>query len=313
MPVCIVLGCISGKQSLLDTKIPIPKSPSMRNKWLVKINRLDYEGLDKARICIKHFCRDDFTDYKTVRGKENVIRRLKPTAVPSLYLSNHPMNYYSIRSNNLSSANQQETIEDKNKVNSDTELIQVLQNPIVAWYKLNSEVEDEHITTSILPKGRPIPAPRRNKRPWNNMSSDNTILPKPKKRTKFYHQGLQSEPIIDESSAKPDDNKNDAAEPNGHAKKQNESDTFNEPVDEIAPDNDDKQDDQGNLLRGIDIWSVAAYKQLMTLSIILLQYFILLPCKVCITERRTNSGVFLQRQQRIVNYYAKKFVKESQK
>ena len=220
MPVCIVLGCQS-----LDTTVPLPNSPGIRDKWLEKINRLDYEFVNKARICVKHFCRDDFT----VRGKENTIRRLKPTAIPSLYLSNHPMNYYSIGTNSLKSANQQK---DKNKVDSDTELIypkmQVLQNCLVASYKFNSEAEDELITSSILHKTCPIPAPRRIKRPWDNLSSD-TILPKPKKRTKFYHQELQSEPIFDESSVKPDDNKQEAAEPIEHGKKQNEPD--NESVD----------------------------------------------------------------------------------
>ena len=119
MPFCIVLGCHSGKQSL-DATIPLPRSPGIKHMWLDKINRLDYKYKDKARICNIHFCEEDFTDYKTeTRGKQNVKRKLKPTAVPSLYLSNDPVNY-SIGSNGLSSVNQEEK---NSKINSDAESI----------------------------------------------------------------------------------------------------------------------------------------------------------------------------------------------
>ena len=92
MPTCIVIGCTSGsgREKYKCTSVLLPKSPSHRTKWLEKINRPDYEFLDSARICHKHFHENDFIPYsKNIdsKGQPKKKRHLKPTAIPSLYLS----------------------------------------------------------------------------------------------------------------------------------------------------------------------------------------------------------------------------------
>ena len=98
MPSCMVLGCLSGtgREQLKYSSSKFPKSPELRNKWLEKINRPDYEFVESGRICHKHFQDDDFVENSEnlgSRGKPLKCKRtrLKPNAVPSLYLSNDKM------------------------------------------------------------------------------------------------------------------------------------------------------------------------------------------------------------------------------
>ena len=92
MPGCMVIGCLSGsgREQFKYGSSPLPKSEEIRTKWLEIINRPDYEFVNSARICHKHFHEEDFvpnTEHKGCRGQPLKRRKLKPMALPSLYLS----------------------------------------------------------------------------------------------------------------------------------------------------------------------------------------------------------------------------------
>ena len=84
MPNCSLLGCSgrSGKR--------FPEDPELREKWLEKINRTDFEPTPNALVCYKHFRTSDFvpdTENKDKSGRKRKKKRLKPTAIPSYFLS----------------------------------------------------------------------------------------------------------------------------------------------------------------------------------------------------------------------------------
>ena len=92
MPTCIVHGCMtgSGKQEIKFTLAPMPKNEEFKVKWLEIINRADYLCSSQTRICHKHFKENDFIpDFENTdkRGRLKKVKKLKPIAVPSLYLS----------------------------------------------------------------------------------------------------------------------------------------------------------------------------------------------------------------------------------
>ena len=92
MPYCCVVGCKSGTKRpgiIQYQQFPLPETKGMRNQWLEKINR-DFIPNANTRICAKHFHFHDFIPDKanvTSRGKLKKKRKLKLTAIPSLYLN----------------------------------------------------------------------------------------------------------------------------------------------------------------------------------------------------------------------------------
>ena len=106
MPTCVVLGCHSGsgreeKKYQLET---FPKSEEFKQKWIEKINRKDFEPSFNSRICFKHFRKSDFIscdDNKDKQGRLRKLKKLKPTAIPSRYLSYEPSEAYSDQGNLL--------------------------------------------------------------------------------------------------------------------------------------------------------------------------------------------------------------------
>ena len=93
MPGCMVIGCLSmsGREKIKYGSSPLPKSLEIRTKWLEIIDRPDYQFVHQARVCHKHFRKDDFlsnSENIDSRGREKKRKTLKPTAIPSLYLSN---------------------------------------------------------------------------------------------------------------------------------------------------------------------------------------------------------------------------------
>ena len=97
MPYCAISGCESGntrKNKNLEKyqSFYLPKSKDLKEKWLerIRLNRPDFEESIHTRICAKHFDSYDYmteTENKTTRGKIKKKRKLKLTAIPSLYLS----------------------------------------------------------------------------------------------------------------------------------------------------------------------------------------------------------------------------------
>ena len=92
MPSCMVIGCLSGsgREQYKYGTSPLPQTLDLRTKWLKKINRPDNQFGGRARVCHKHFQKDDFLQNPSgARGR--VLKRtyLKPSAIPSMYLSNY--------------------------------------------------------------------------------------------------------------------------------------------------------------------------------------------------------------------------------
>ena len=91
MPTCVVDGCPSG--SGLETRKyhleSFPKSEELRQKWIDKLNRTDFELSLNSKICFKHFRKSDFLPSegnKDKKGKHRKLKKLKPSAVPSRFL-----------------------------------------------------------------------------------------------------------------------------------------------------------------------------------------------------------------------------------
>ena len=98
MPYCLVVDCLTGSK-----KVPLkpyqwlqipdestPQSKKLRKKWLEVCNR-DFIPSEHTRICSKHFKETDFIpeDENLTKTKEpKKKKKLKPTAVPSLFLKN---------------------------------------------------------------------------------------------------------------------------------------------------------------------------------------------------------------------------------
>ena len=98
MPVCAVVGCFTGykkaqKREEEEEKhqlFQFPQSPWIRNRWIERINRKDWQPSDKDSVCAKHFQRPD--DYQALKGDRDKANRhrqkdkLKDNAVPSQHL-----------------------------------------------------------------------------------------------------------------------------------------------------------------------------------------------------------------------------------
>ena len=99
MPVCAVVGCFTGykKTQKRDEDeeekhqlFQFPQSPWIRNRWIERVNRKNWQPSDKDSVCAKHFQRPD--DYQALKGDRDKANRhrqkdkLKDNAVPSQHL-----------------------------------------------------------------------------------------------------------------------------------------------------------------------------------------------------------------------------------
>ena len=91
MPSCAIYGCRSGytNEDKGYQAFKLPKSEELRNLWIEKINRSEYVATQFSIVCSKHFQEKDFVpdnenlDY---RGRARKKKRLKVSAIPSLFL-----------------------------------------------------------------------------------------------------------------------------------------------------------------------------------------------------------------------------------
>ena len=84
---CSVVGCNTG-HGKCDEKhacFIFPKSETFSQKWVEKINRKNFKPNQNSRVCSKHFSADCFDPYDC-KGRPRKIKRLKDSAVPSLFL-----------------------------------------------------------------------------------------------------------------------------------------------------------------------------------------------------------------------------------
>ena len=93
MPACVAITCSNGYKGHDTPKeirwFKLPTSPSLRGRWLFQIHREDEQNFNTqhARICSDHFRPDDFLNEDQncdSKGRKRKLRRLKPTAVPTI-------------------------------------------------------------------------------------------------------------------------------------------------------------------------------------------------------------------------------------
>ena len=96
---CCVPGCKSGYDSVKPEREKVsffmfPMDTDIRNEWIQKIQRPDWEPTQNSTICSLHFKENDFQIYsqdlqtrrKESRLSEELLRKkLLPHAVPSLF------------------------------------------------------------------------------------------------------------------------------------------------------------------------------------------------------------------------------------
>ena len=98
MVCCSVLGCYSGyptthKRGSEEKKYQLftfPKSPTIRNLWVSRLNRENWAPSENSCVCVKHFLPSDFSAVPgdlAKNGSKRTKYRLKENAVPSLYLN----------------------------------------------------------------------------------------------------------------------------------------------------------------------------------------------------------------------------------
>ena len=105
MPGCAVDGCTTayhptqkrGPEKKFQL-LSFPKSAKIKNLWVDRINRQNWQPSNSSCVCMKHFLPTDFKfvpgDLDTA-GNERTKYRLKEEAVPSLYM-NKPENTYKV-------------------------------------------------------------------------------------------------------------------------------------------------------------------------------------------------------------------------
>ena len=90
MPTCCVYNCVScssATNSCQTFALPPETSPKLRQEWLNRINRKNFNPTDSARVCILHFSKDAFIpdeENKDGSGRQRKKPRLKPLAIPTL-------------------------------------------------------------------------------------------------------------------------------------------------------------------------------------------------------------------------------------
>ena len=99
MPYCVVVNCQSDSKNKTQEKdyqwFKLPdestlQSKCFRKRWLEVINR-NFKPSEHTRICSKHFLDTDYLpDDENLSAKKEPKKKkkLKPTAIPSLFLKN---------------------------------------------------------------------------------------------------------------------------------------------------------------------------------------------------------------------------------
>ena len=90
--VCAVVGCNTGssyhkpKGRFILHSFP-PKGSKRRTEWIEQLGRKNFEPTKNSKVCSRHFTNADYLPAKVgVKGKELKIRKLKLSAVPTLFL-----------------------------------------------------------------------------------------------------------------------------------------------------------------------------------------------------------------------------------
>ena len=98
VPTCIVSGCnfrFNSKQKRFKV-YPFPEAENIVTKWLQKlgISNLNPSPLSLSGVCYRHFHEHDIvlTHERNKSGHVRIKKRLKPSAVPSLHLTNDSSN-----------------------------------------------------------------------------------------------------------------------------------------------------------------------------------------------------------------------------
>ena len=92
MPTCSVYKCVNGSSSdnsCRSFRLPPETSPALRQQWLERINRKNFNPTENATVCILHFSEDAFipeSENKDSSGRPRKKSRLKPLAVPTLHM-----------------------------------------------------------------------------------------------------------------------------------------------------------------------------------------------------------------------------------
>ena len=96
MPGCRVYGCTSGYDTTHkrgpEKKYQLfsfPEAARLRNLWVARIHRENFQPTKNSKVCLKHFLLEDFQFVPgdlDVKGNERTKYRLKENAIPSLYL-----------------------------------------------------------------------------------------------------------------------------------------------------------------------------------------------------------------------------------
>ena len=96
MSYCAIAECESGHPQKEDFRkyqlFHLPASKDMKKRWLekIKINRPDFDESIHTSVCAKHFRISDYmpkAENVTSSGILKKKRKLKLTAIPSLYLN----------------------------------------------------------------------------------------------------------------------------------------------------------------------------------------------------------------------------------
>ena len=112
MPACVAITCSNGYKGHNTPKdirwFKLPTSPSLRGRWLFQIHRENEKNFntEHARICSQHFRPDDFLNEDQnidSKGRKRKLRRLKPTAVPTINM--RPIREFTGKTSKISNSN----------------------------------------------------------------------------------------------------------------------------------------------------------------------------------------------------------------
>ena len=215
---CSVSGCYSGydathKRGPVEKKyqlIRFPKSPTIRNLWVSRLNRENWTPSESSCVCVKHFLPSDFSavpgDLDT-RGNERTMYRLKENAVPSLYLQGDETNegqksprkkqfaLKNIKSSpiqpiivKLQYPTEEEKSPKKAKFEIKDDCTKIHFSNVMNQSKL--EESDEKIETNLTPKGKAVYIPIGVQNENLDMSNENITYGKVMNSSSTFSRGV---------------------------------------------------------------------------------------------------------------------------